>query len=116
MRAFGLSCFSCVHLFMTLRTVAHQAPLSMGFSKQEYWTGLPFLPPGIFSTQELNLGLLHLFSTHEIKAPSLTMLGGGDNTSGGRNDSILSAWETGLGAGQGLSYESLWNNLLIKGI
>ena len=27
-------------------TVAHQAPLSMGFSKQEYWSGLPFPPPG----------------------------------------------------------------------
>lgn len=31
------------------------------------------------------------------------MLGGGDNTSGAQNDSILSAWETGLGAGRGLS-------------
>ena len=27
-------------------TVAHQAPLSMGFSRQEYWSGLPFLSPG----------------------------------------------------------------------
>ena len=27
-------------------TTAHQAPLSMGFSRQEYWNGLPFLPPG----------------------------------------------------------------------
>ena len=26
-------------------TIAHQAPLSMGFSRQEYWSGLPFLPP-----------------------------------------------------------------------
>ena len=31
---------------VTLRTVAHQAPLSMGFSGQEYWSGLPFPPPG----------------------------------------------------------------------
>ena len=30
----------------TLRTVAHQAPLSMGFSRQEYWSWLPFPPPG----------------------------------------------------------------------
>ena len=30
----------------TLWTVAHQAPLSMGFSRQEYWSGLPFLFPG----------------------------------------------------------------------
>ena len=31
---------------MTLWTVAHQAPLSMGFSRQEYWSELPFLSPG----------------------------------------------------------------------
>ena len=31
---------------MTLWTAAHQAPLSMGFSRQEYWSGLPFPPPG----------------------------------------------------------------------
>ena len=32
--------------FMTPWTVARQAPLSMGFSRQEYWSGLPFPPPG----------------------------------------------------------------------
>ena len=32
-------------LFVTLWTVAHQAPLSMGFSGQEYWSGLPCPPP-----------------------------------------------------------------------
>ena len=37
--------FSHVRLFMTPWTVALQAPLSMGFSRQEYWSGLPF-PPG----------------------------------------------------------------------
>ena len=31
---------------MTPWTVAHQAPLSMGFPRQEYWSGLPFPPPG----------------------------------------------------------------------
>ena len=36
-----LSCFSCVQLFVTLWTVARQAPLSMGFFRQEYWSGLP---------------------------------------------------------------------------
>ena len=41
-----LSCFSCVQLFATLWTVAHQAPLSMGFPRQEYWSGLPFPSPG----------------------------------------------------------------------
>ena len=42
----NLGCFSCVWLFATLWTVAHQAPLSMGFFKQEYWSGLPSPPPG----------------------------------------------------------------------
>ena len=37
---------SPVQLFATPWTVAHQAPLSMGFSGQEYWSGLPFPPPG----------------------------------------------------------------------
>ena len=37
---------SHVGLFATLWTVAHQAPLSMGFSKQEHWSGLPFPSPG----------------------------------------------------------------------
>ena len=37
-----LSCFSPAQLFATLWTVARQAPLSVGFSKQEYWSGLPF--------------------------------------------------------------------------
>ena len=38
--------FSCIQLFVTLWTVAHQAPLSMGFSRQKRWHGLPFPPPG----------------------------------------------------------------------
>ena len=36
---------SCVQLFVTLWTVAHQAPLSMKFSRQEYWSGLLFSTP-----------------------------------------------------------------------
>ena len=38
--------FSCVQLFVTLWTVACQAPLSMGFSRQEYWSEFPCPPPG----------------------------------------------------------------------
>ena len=42
-----LSYFSCIQLFVTPSSfVAHQAPLSMGFSRQEYWSGLPSPPPG----------------------------------------------------------------------
>ena len=40
-----LSRFSRVQLCATLQTAAHQAPLSTGFSSQEYWSGLPFRPP-----------------------------------------------------------------------
>ena len=50
---------SGVRLFETQWTVAYQAPLSMGFSRQEYWGGLLFPTPGkeIFQTQALNPGL-----------------------------------------------------------
>ena len=41
-----LSRFSRVQLLATLWTVARQAPLSMGFPRQEYWSGLPCPPPG----------------------------------------------------------------------
>ena len=41
-----LSCFSLGQLFATLWNVVFQAPLSMGFSRPEYWSGLPCLPPG----------------------------------------------------------------------
>ena len=41
-----LSCFSHVWVFATLWTMACQAPLSMGFSRREYWSELPCPPPG----------------------------------------------------------------------
>ena len=53
-----LSHFSCVRLFVTPRTVAHQASLSMGFSRQEYWSGLPCPSPGALlnpSTKPMSL-------------------------------------------------------------
>ena len=46
-------------ILATPRTVALQASLSMGFSRQEYGMGCHFLLQGIFSAQESNLGLLH---------------------------------------------------------
>ena len=46
MYACMLSCFHCVWFFVTLWTIACQAPLSMGFSQQGYWSGLTFPPPG----------------------------------------------------------------------
>ena len=41
-----LTHFSPAQLFVTLWTAAHQAPLSVGLSREEYWSGLPFPPPG----------------------------------------------------------------------
>ena len=55
-----LSHFSCVPLFVTPWTAAHQAPLSIEFSRQEYWSGFSFSIPRIFLTQESNLYVLRL--------------------------------------------------------
>ena len=69
----GLSLPSCVWaksvrvwLFVTLWTVAWQAPLSMGLSKQKYWSGFPWLLQGIFPTQGLNLHLLRFLHCKRI--------------------------------------------------
>ena len=72
---------SHVQFFGTPCTMAHQAPLSMGFPRQEYWSGLPFPTPGDFLTQGSTPCLLYqqvdslplshqgspLFSLHIIK-------------------------------------------------
>ena len=60
MHACVLSHFSRVRLFATLWTVASQAPLSVGFSRHEYWKELSCPPPGIFPTQGSNPHLLSL--------------------------------------------------------
>ena len=54
-----LSCFSRVWLFATLWTVACQTSLSMGFSKQEYWSGLLWPRPGDLPSPGSNTRLLH---------------------------------------------------------
>ena len=53
--ACSLSHFGHIQLFATLWTVAHQAPLSMGFSRQEYWSELPCPPPGDFPDSQTEL-------------------------------------------------------------
>ena len=50
---------SRVQLFVTPQAIARQAPLSMGFSRQKSWSGLPFPLHGVFPIQGLNLGLPH---------------------------------------------------------
>ena len=68
-----LSCFSHVQLFAALWTVAHQAPLSMGFARQKYCSGLPFpsprdLPdPGIEPVSPALAG--GFFTTEPLKKP-----------------------------------------------
>ena len=57
-----LNRFSCVQLFATLWTVACQDPLSMEFSRQEYWNGLPFPPPGDLSDPGIHRQLPLLYS------------------------------------------------------
>jgi len=54
-----LSSFRRVRLFAALRAIAHQAPLSMGFSRQEYWSALPSSPPRVFPAQGSKPSLLH---------------------------------------------------------
>ena len=56
-----LSHFDQVPLFATLRTVAHQAPLSMGFSRQEYRSLLPYPPPGDLPDPGMEPGSLTCF-------------------------------------------------------
>jgi len=55
-----LSCSVVSDFFVTPWTIAHQAPLSMGFSRQEYWSRLPFPPPGDLSDSEIELVSLAL--------------------------------------------------------
>ena len=53
-----LSHFSRVHFFATPRTVAHQSPLCMGFSRQEHCSGLTFPSPGDLSDPEIKAASL----------------------------------------------------------
>ena len=65
---------SRVQLFVTPWTVACQASLSMGFPRQEYWSGLPFPPPGdVFSTQGSNPDLLHCKQSPALQVDSFRL-------------------------------------------
>ena len=82
-----LCCFSRLRLFATLWIIAHQAPLSMRFSRQEYWSGLPCPPPGdlpnpgieptplrspalagrFIATEDAMVGCYHQLNGHEFE-------------------------------------------------
>ena len=78
-----LNRFSHVQLFVTLWTVALQAPLSMGFSRQEYWSGLPCPPPEDLPDLELNQSVSvmslalagRFFTTEPFKKPLESVTG-----------------------------------------
>ena len=71
---------SCPTLCDPMDCVAHQAPLSMGFPRQEYWDGLPFPPPGVLSHPGIEPGspasLRHLGSplSHDCFCKGTTSL------------------------------------------
>ena len=56
-----LCCFSRVRLLVTPWTAAYQAPLSTGFSRQEYWSGLPLPPPHLHNESLRNFSCTLLF-------------------------------------------------------
>ena len=68
----GLVPKSCLNL-VAPRTVAHQAPLSMGLSWQEYWSGLHFFLQGIFLSQGSNPCLLHWRQCPALQVNSLLL-------------------------------------------
>ena len=53
-------CFSGIQLFVTLWTIASVAPLSVGFSRQVCWTGLPCSPPGDLPNSEIQPGISYV--------------------------------------------------------
>ena len=65
-----LSRSSRVRLFVTPWTVAHQTPLSMEFSRQEYWSGLPFPPPRDLPNTGSNMCLLSLLHWQADSLPT----------------------------------------------
>ena len=62
-----LSRFSHVRLCATPETAAHQAPLSLGFSRQEHWSGLPF-PSPMHESEGKSLSCVRLFATPRTAA------------------------------------------------
>ena len=69
-----LSRFSCVRFCVTPQMAAHLAPPSLGFSRQEYRSGLPFPPPGNPPTQGSNSSLLWLLHWQVDSSPQSQLL------------------------------------------
>ena len=77
-----LSHFSHVQLFVTQWTVAHQAPLSIGFSRQEYWSAWLCLPPRNLPNPEIESSSLtspaledgFLTTSHHLRSPDMDII------------------------------------------
>ena len=93
---------SHICLFVTPWTVAHQAPLSLEFSRQEYWSGFPFSSPGDFPNPEIKPGYPALqadsFPSEPPGKPCViklrTTLSNLDITSFGRKNIIFMSLDT----------------------
>ena len=70
-----LSRFSCVRLCVTPQTAACQAPLSLGFSRQEHWSGLPFPSPMHESESEVAQSCLTLSDPMDCSLPGSAVHG-----------------------------------------
>ena len=92
--AFVCACAVVSDSFVTPRTVACQAPLSMGFPRQESWSGLPYPITGIFLNQDSNPRLLHLLHWQVDSLP-LNLLGSPHVCLGGWISEVwgFSTWE-----------------------
>ena len=66
--------FSCVQIFATLRTIAHQGPLSIGFFRQEHWSGYPFPFPGDLPNPGIQPGIPALQADSISSEPSGNLL------------------------------------------
>ena len=78
--------------FVTLWTIARQAPLSMGFSRQEYWSGLPCRPPGDLP----NPGIEPVVKNPSVNAEDSGSVSGWGRSPGEGNEathSSILAWE-----------------------
>ena len=97
-----LSCFSRVWLCATPETAAHQAPPSLGFSRQEHWSGLPFPSPMHESESEVTQSCPTLSDPMDCSPPGSSIHG------------IFQARVLEWGAIVNLlKYMHLWNNLTI---
>ena len=120
-----LSRFSHIWLFVTLWTVACQAPLSMGFSRQEYWSVLQCPPPGDLPYPGIKpASLLHLLHLQEsslwlapLRKPNVSHLSkfhSHDLITSQRPHIIPSYW--GLGFQLNMHFEGTGSFSLYKGV